>query len=430
MKLPFSKSLLLFGVALFVVGVAAGSFAVYRYQVHERSTTADMKAQSPAEQAGGKASAPVQPMASMPGMGGPKDTPNAPATSSQSMPPGSVSLNPDQQQMIDVRYTEVRRADMKRTLRTVGVVQMDEEKIARVHVKVAGWIDKVFLDYVGKLVTKGQPLFTLYSPDLVATEQEYLIARKGQEYLSKAPYADAVSGSDSLLLATRDRLRLWDVTDAQISKLEESNKAERTMTLYSPINGFVVTRNAYQQSYVTPETNLYEISDLSTVWVSVDIYEYEAPFVHIGQAASMQLSYFPGKNYTGRVAYVYPMLDPKTRTIKVRIEFPNPRYTLKPDMYADVQLTIDYGMQLVVPSEAVLNSGTKQVVFVAKPEGYFEPREIKVGDQYDGQYAVLAGLKQGEKIVASGNFLIDSESRLGDAMQGMAGMSGTPAPKK
>ncbi len=329
MKLPFSKSLLLFGVGLFVVGVAAGSFAVYRYQVHERSTNADMKAQSPAGQVVAKASVPVQPMSSMPGMGGSNSTPNAPATSSQSMPPGSVSLNPDQQQMIDVRYTEVRRADMKRTLRTVGVVQMDEEKIARVHVKVAGWIDKVYLDYVGKLVTKGQPLFTLYSPDLVATEQEYLIARRGQEYLSNAPYADAVSGSDSLLRATRDRLKLWDVTDAQISKLEESSKAERTMTLYSPISGFVVTRNAYQQSYVTPETNLYEISDLSTVWVSVDIYEYEAPFVHIGQAASMQLSYFPGKNYTGHVAYVYPMLDPKTRTIKVRIEFPNPRYTLK-----------------------------------------------------------------------------------------------------
>lgn len=320
--------------------------------------------------------------------------------------------------------------DMKRTLRTVGVVQMDEEKIARVHVKVAGWIDKVYLDYVGKLVTKGQPLFTLYSPDLVSTEQEYLIARKGQEYLSKAPYADVVSGSDSLLRATRDRLQLWDVTDAQIGKLEETGKAERTMTLYSPINGFVVTRNAYQQAYVTPETDLYEISDLSTVWVSVDIYEYEAPFVHIGQAASMQLSYFPGKTYRGRVAYVYPMLDAKTRTIKVRLEFSNPQYTLKPDMYADVQLTIDYGMQLVVPSEAVLNSGTKQVVYIAKPGGYFEPREIKVGDQFNGQYAVLAGLTPGEKIVASGNFLIDSESRLGDAMQGMSGMSGGPAPKK
>jgi membrane fusion protein, copper/silver efflux system len=191
-----------------------------------------------------------------------------------------------------------------------------------------------------------------------------------------------------------------------------------------------MSRKAYEQSYVTPETDLYEIADLSTIWVYVDIYEYEAPFVHIGQSASMQLSYFPGKTYRGRVAYVYPTLDPKTRTIKVRLAFPNSNYALKPDMYADVQLTIDYGAQIVVPSEAVLNSGTSQVVFVAKPGGYFEPREIKVGDQFDGQYAVLAGLKAGEKIVASGNFLIDSESRLGSAMQGMAGMSGTTAGKK
>ncbi len=434
MKLPFSKSILFSGVALFVAGVAAGSLVLYRFQVHERSIHADAKVQSPAGQAGAKASSSDAAMGAMPGMSASKSTSpasqNTDATPDQSMAPGSVSLTPDQQQMIDVRYTEVRRMDMKRTLRTVGVVQMDEEKIARVHVKVAGWIDKVYLDYVGKLVTKGQPLFTLYSPDMVSTEQEYLIARKGQEYLSKAPYADVVSGSDSLLRATRDRLQLWDITDAQISKLEETGKVERTMTLYSPTSGFVVTRSAYQQTYVTPETDLYEISDLSTVWVSVDIYEYEAPFVHIGQAASMQLSYFPGKTYSGRVAYIYPMLDPKSRTIKVRMEFPNPKYTLKPDMYADVQLTIDYGTQIVVPSEAVLNSGTRQVVFIAKPGGYFEPRDIKVGDQFDGKYAVLAGLKVGEKIVASGNFLIDSESRLGDAMQGMSGMSATPPAKK
>jgi Cu(I)/Ag(I) efflux system membrane fusion protein len=306
-------------------------------------------------------------------------------------------------------------------------VQMDEENISRVHVKIAGWIDKVYLDYVGKLVEKDQPLFTLYSPDLVSTEQDYLIARKGQEYLSKAPNADAVLGANSLLRATRDRLQLWDVSDAQIHKLEETGKVERTTTLYSPIKGFVINRAAFAQSYVKPETDLYEIADLSTVWVSVDIYEYEAPYVHIGQSASMQLSYFPGKTYRGRVSYIYPTVDPKTRTIKVRLEFPNQHYELKPDMYADVELGINYGKQVVVPSEAVLNSGTRQVVFIAKPDGYFEPREIKVGDQFDGQYAVLAGLKPGEKIVASGNFLIDSESRLGAAMQSMAGMDMSPS---
>jgi Cu(I)/Ag(I) efflux system membrane fusion protein len=428
MTTPTGKSSFLLGFALFVLGIVTGSLVVYRYHIRERSSQLRANAAAPPQQPPPRGSAPL---ADMPGMSAPEntETENQPpaASSMQNMTPGTVMLNPASQQLIGVRYTEARRADMKRTLRTVGVVQMDEEKISRIHVKIAGWIDKVYLDYVGKLIRKGQPLFTVYSPDLVSTEQEYLIARKGQEYLSKAPYADAASGADSLLRATRDRLQLWDITDAQIRTLEETGKAERTMTLYSPINGFVMNRNAYEQAYVTPETDLYEISDLSTIWVYVDIYEYEAPYVHVGQPASMQLSYFPGKAYRGHVTYVYPTLDPKTRTIKVRLEFPNPNYELKPDMYADVQLAIDCGTQVVVPSEAVLNSGTRQIVFIAKTGGYFEPREIKVGDQFDGQYAVLAGLKPGEKIVASGNFLIDSESRLGAAMQGMAGM---PAGKK
>ena len=430
MKTRISKSSFLLGVALFVLGVVAGGTAILRYKSDERTSPTPMTSMSTPQMKPQTS----PPMTGMPGMSGSdhaaQDNQPAAAAPMQEMAPGTVMLTPASQQLIGVRYTEARRADMKRTLRTVGLVQMDEEKISRVHVKIAGWIDKVYLDYVGKLIRKGQPLFTLYSPDLVSTEQEYLIARKGQEYLSKAPYADAASGADSLLRATRDRLQLWDVTDAQIRSLEETGKAERTMTLYSPISGFVMNRNAYEQAYVTPETDLYDIADLSTIWVFVDIYEYEAPYVHIGQVASMQLSYSPGKSYRGHVTYVYPTLDPKTRTVKVRLEFPNPDYQLKPDMYADVQLAIDYGSQILVPSEAVLNSGTRQVVFIAKPGGYFEPREIKVGDQFDGQYAVLAGLKPGEKIVASGNFLIDSESRLGSAMQGMAGMPGTSADKK
>lgn len=453
MKRQISKGSLLLGAALFVIGTAAGGLVLYGYQSHERSALVHASAPEPPQQPPQKAAAPMAdmpgmpgpvpqepkpqepaPVAGMPGMGAPENAAQegqtVPATSTQNTVPGTVMLNPASQQVIGVRYTEARRTDMKRTLRSVGIVQMDDEKISRVHVKFAGWIEKVYLDYVGKLIKKGQPLFTLYSPDLVSAQQEYLIARKGQEYLSKAPYSDVASGADSLLRATRDRLQLLDITDEQISALEETGKAQRTMTVHSPINGFVMNRNAFEQAYVTPETELYEIADLSTIWVYVDIYEYEAPYIHIGQPASMQLSYFPGKNYSGRVTYVYPTLDPKTRTIKVRLEFPNPKYELKPEMYADVQLAINYGMQVVVPSEAVLNSGTGQVVFIAKPGGYFEPREIKVGDQFDGQYVVLAGLKPGEKIVASGNFLIDSESRLGSAMQGMAGMQAKPSEKK
>jgi RND family efflux transporter MFP subunit len=337
----------------------------------------------------------------------------------QKMPAGSVMLDTATQQKFNVTYTKVRRARMVRTIQTVGLLHADEETIARVHVKVAGWIQKVFLSYVGQQIKKGQPLFTLYSPDLVSTEQEYLIALKGQKYLSKTPYTDVSSEANSLLAATRDRLRLWDVSDAQIEHLAATGKVKRTMTMYSPISGFVMTRNAYEQTYVSPQTDLYEIANLSKIWVYADIFEYEAPYVHVGQPAQMQLSYSPGKTYYGRVKYVYPTVDPKTRTIKVRLEFPNPGYELKPNMYANVKLKVNYGVQTLVPSESVLNSGNRQVVFVVKPDGYFEPREIKIGDQFDGEVQVLAGLKPGEKVVKSGNFLIDSESRLGAAMQQM-----------
>ncbi|MEQ1472266.1 MAG: efflux RND transporter periplasmic adaptor subunit [Candidatus Acidiferrum sp.] len=369
-------------------------------------------------------------MADMKGMDAPKKSqPPDQNSSTQKMAPGTVMLSSDSQQLIGIRYTEVRRERMERTIRAVGIVQMDDEKISRVHVKTPGWIQKVYLNYVGKLVRKGQPLFTIYSPDLVSTEQEYLIALKGQEYLSQAPNSDAISGAASLLRATRERLRLWDISDAQVQQLEKTGKVEQYMTLYSPTTGFVMTRNAYEQSYVAPETELYNIADLSTIWVLVDIYQSEAPFVHLGQAGNMQLSFLPGKEFHGRVDYIYPTLDATTRTIKVRLVFPNPGFELKPSMYADVELKIDYGMQTLVPSEAVLNSGTRQVVFIPMPGGYFEPREIKVGAEFDGQYAVLAGLKPGEKIVASGNYLIDSESNLGTAKQGMSGMAGmSPKP--
>jgi membrane fusion protein, copper/silver efflux system len=349
----------------------------------------------------------------------------------QKMPAGTVMLDTATQQKFNVTYTKVRRAHMVRTIQTVGVLHMDEEKIAKVHVKVAGWIQKVFLSYAGQEIKKGQPLFTLYSPDLVSTEQEYLIALRGQRYLSKTPYTDISSESNSLLAATRDRLRLWDVSNAQIQHLAATGKVSRTTTLYSPISGFVMKRNVYEQTYVTPQTDLYEIANLSKIWVYADIFEYEAPYVHVGQPAQMQLSYDPGKTYYGKVSYVYPMLDPKTRTIRVRLEFPNPGYQLKPNMYANVKLKIDYGVQTLVPSESVLNSGNRQVVFVVKPDGYFEPREIKIGDQFNGEVQVLAGLKPGEKVVKSGNFLIDSESRLGAAMQQMmASMPGMKMSKK
>jgi Cu(I)/Ag(I) efflux system membrane fusion protein len=338
----------------------------------------------------------------------------------KNMAPGTVMLTPEKQQLIGVRTTEVRRQRLDRTLRTSGRIEADETKIARIHVKIDGWVEKVYVDYEGKLVKKGQPLFTIYSPELVSTQQEYLIARRGESYLSKSPYREAAEGAETLLRAARERLRLWDISDDQIKKLEETGQVSRTMTLYSPINGFVMHRNLYEQTRITPETELYEIADLSIIWVYADIYEYEIPYVHLGQAATMTLSYYPERTYAGHVSYVYPTVDPKTRTAKVRLEFPNPNFDLKPDMYADVQLTIDYGVQTLVPGEAVLDSGLRQMVFVAKPGGYFEPRQVKVGPRLDDQYVILSGLKPGETIVSSGTFLIDSESRLSSATGGMS----------
>jgi len=202
--------------------------------------------------------------------------------------------------------------------------------------------------------------------------------------------------------------------------VQREGLVKRALTIYSPVSGIVTERAAYHHGrYVNPEMDLYTIIDLATVWVQAEIYEFELPYVQVGQSATMRLSYFPGKTHAGKVSFIYPMLDPKTRTAKVRLEFPNPAFELKPDMFAEVELKIDYGIHVVVPQEAVLDSGTQQVVFIAHPDGYFEPREIRMGARVDDRITVLAGLRPGETIVTSGNFLIDSESRLKSAMEGM-----------
>jgi multidrug efflux pump subunit AcrA (membrane-fusion protein) len=339
--------------------------------------------------------------------------------SSEQMPSGTVTITPEKQQLIGVRTDTVARQALHRTVRTTAQLTADETKIAHVHVKVNGYVDKVYVDYVGQLIKKGQPLFTLYSPDLVATQEEYLISKRGEKYLGNTPYREVSEGANSLLKASRDRLKLWDISDEQIKKLDETGEVSKTMTFYSPITGFVTDRKAYPQTSVTPDTELYTVSDLSTIWANADIYEYEVPYVHVGQRATMQLSYYPGRTWTGLVSYIYPTVDPQSRTVKVRIDFPNPNFELKPQMFADVQLDINYGNKLVVPKEAVLDSGTEQTVFVAHEGGVFEPRRITTGPQMDGQVVVLSGLKPGETIVTSGNFLIDSESQLKSAVGGM-----------
>lgn len=332
---------------------------------------------------------------------------------------GMIKIDPAKQQLIGVRTGTVERQDLTRTVRTTGQLTADETRLAHIHLKVAGWIENVYVDFVGQLIKKGQPLFTLYSPDLVSTQEEYLIAKRGEKSLGASPFPDVAQGSQSLLRSSRERLKLWDISDEQIKSLDATGKVSRTMTFYSPIDGFVMDRKAFPQTSTTPDMELYTVADLSTIWVNADVYEYEVPYVKVGQRAEMQLSYYPGKAYAGRVSYIYPTVDPVARTVKVRLEFSNPNFDLKPQMFADVQLKINYGTQVVIPQEALLDSGNSQYVFVVHEGGRFEPRMVQIGVKLDGKVAVLSGLKPGEEIVTSGNFLIDSESRLESAMGDM-----------
>ena len=335
------------------------------------------------------------------------------------MPLGTVIIKADKQVLAGVRTTLVERKPLVREIHTTAQILADETKIAHIHVKVAGFIDRIYVDFVGQLVKKGQPLFTLYSPDLVSTEEEYLIAKRGDASLGSSPFVEVSDGAKSLLNSPRERLKLWDISDEQIKTLDETGKVAKYLTFYSPITGFVIDRKAFPQTSVTTDTELYTVSDLSSVWAEAQIYEYEVPYVHLGQMMSLTLSYYPGKTYTGTISYIYPTVDSQTRTVKVRVQIPNPGFMLKPQMFADALLRVDYGTKVVVPQEAVLDSGTEQVVYVVHDGGVFEPRKVTLGPVIDGNYAVLTGLKGGETVVTSGNFLVDSETRLKTSMGGM-----------
>ncbi|MBI3001986.1 MAG: efflux RND transporter periplasmic adaptor subunit [Deltaproteobacteria bacterium] len=293
-----------------------------------------------------------------------------------------MNVSPERQQLVGIRTATAEIRPLVKKVRTVGIVTYDETKVAQVFTKVEGWIDKLFVNYTGKLVQKSQPLFTLYSPDLVSTQEEYLLALQAKDALASSSLQEIRLGSASLLEATRRRLSLWDISDEQIEELQKSGEPRKTLTIFSPLNGFVIKKEAFQGMKVMPDKELYTIADLSTVWVNADIYEFELPYVRVGQKAAISLSYFPGHSFTGRVSWISP------------------------------------------PDEAVLDSGLRKVVFLDKGEGRFEPREIKLGSKFDAYYEVLSGLSPGERILASASFLLDSESRLKEAMGAMAGMPG------
>lgn len=340
------------------------------------------------------------------------------------MSSGGINVSPEKQQLVGIRTATAEVRPLIKKIRTVGIVTYDETRVAQVFSKIDGWVEKLFVDYTGKLVQRGQPLFTFYSPELVSTQEEYLLALHAKQTLGSSSLKEISTGADSLLESAHRRLALWDISQDQIDDLRTSGKPKKSLTLFSPISGFVIKKDVLQGMRVMPDKELYTIADLSTVWVNADIYEFELGHIRIGQKATITLSYFPGWTFTGKVSWISPVLDEKTRTTKVRLEFPNADFALKPEMYTNVEIGIDAGKKLAVPDEAVLDSGLRKVVFLDKGDGRFAPAEVKVGAKYDNYYEILAGLSPGEKILASAAFLLDSESRLHEAMGAMAGMPG------
>jgi membrane fusion protein, copper/silver efflux system len=326
----------------------------------------------------------------------------------------TISIDPVTMQNMGIRTTEVTRGPLQRTVRTVGVIGYDETMIAEVTTKYKGWIEKLYVDATGKQVHRGEPLFEIYSPELYSAQMEYVLAL-GDSSLPDKP------GRNGLLGSARQKLKFFDISDAQIDELEKTREPKKTLRVGAPIDGFVTEKTVVEGMMAEPGMKLYRLADLGIVWVYAQVYEQDLPYIRLGQEASVSLSYMPGRKFRGRVTYVYPNVDEKTRTVRVRMEFHNPGYFLKPGMFAAVQVSAQLDADaLLVPDSAVLRSGEKDTVFVALEGGKFEPRTVTIGPRAEGdRYQVLSGLNEGERVVTSGQFMLDSESQLREAIQKM-----------
>jgi Cu(I)/Ag(I) efflux system membrane fusion protein len=328
-------------------------------------------------------------------------------------PMPTVVLSPDKVQLIGVRTAAASYHVVDRQIRTVGKVEPAETRLAFVNTKISGWVKKLYIDFTGQNVVKGQPLLSIYSPDLVTAQEEYLLALRSKPAApAKEGFEDITASQQSLIVSSKRRLLLWDITEEQIAELEKSGKPKTDITLQAPLDGIVLEKMVLEGTYITPGMNLYKIADLSNVWIMADIYEYEAPLVKEGQEARVSLAYEPGESFTAAVIYIYPVLDPTTRTIKVRLAAKNPHLKLKPEMFANVEITASSGERLAIPTEAVLDSGPRKIVYVEKKPGVYEMREVTLGLRGENYVEVLKGIRKGERVVTSGNFLIDSESQL------------------
>ena len=324
----------------------------------------------------------------------------------------TFSVSPERQQLIGVKTEPVMVRTLDKKIRTVGMVTLDESRIYNVQTKFSGWIDRVYVDYKWQHVNIGQPLFSIYSPELVTAQEEYLLALKSKNILGDSKFADISSGANSLLKASRRRLELLDVSASQINELERTQEVKTNLTVYSPVKGHVAQKNAFENMHVEPNILLYKIADHTIAWVQVDIYENEISMIKLGQKAKMTLASFPGEVFEGEVTFIWPHINSESRTVKARLEFPNPDLRLLPEMYADVTLDIPMGEKLTIPNSAVLRTGKKDIVFVDKGNGNIEIRRVELGQKAGGYYEVLRGLKKGERVVSRANFLIDAESKV------------------
>jgi membrane fusion protein, copper/silver efflux system len=371
-----------------------------------------------------------QPSGSMPGMPGmPAEKPSSAQAKPAEVPPKqeeppTIEISPEKQQLIGVKVTTASVQPLKKIIRTVGLIDYDQRQQTAINTKIEGWIEKLYINSTGMYVRKGQQLADIYSPELWATQQEFINVVRwakrsrsreeagAQKETSTSFGAMIAKDAEALVDASRQRLKLWDISDEQIKKIEDSEKPIRTLTVYSPVSGYVLQKTALQGMKIMAGEKLFDVADLSQVWIMADIYEYELPLLKTGDMATIQLSYFPGRQFSSRIDYIYPTLSGETRTAKARFVIPNPGGQLKPQMFTNVEIQINLGQKLAVPEDAVIDTGLRQIAYIDRGDGNFEPKEVRIGIRAEKMVEVTAGLRPGDKVASSANFLIDSEAKL------------------
>jgi membrane fusion protein, copper/silver efflux system len=344
----------------------------------------------------------------------------------EGMPPqgyAEVKIDPERIQLFGVRTEKVISRELDKSIRAVGIVVSDERRVANIQTKFSGWIVDLYVNFTNQSVNQGEPLFSVYSPALLATQEEYIIAKKGMRNQLKGTFAEEYSRTNQKLLeSVKQRLELWDIPQEEIERLDRQAIPMKTLTIRSPINGIVLQKNAFVGMNVEPGMNIFTVADLSHVWVLADIFEQDIASIRIGQQATLTMNAFPGKTFEGKVDFINYVLDQTTRTTKVRFDFSNREMLLKPGMYGVIELTIPIGFVLALPEAAVIDTGTKKIVFIERAPGFYRPIEIQLGAKGGGYYQVLKGLNENDLVVTSSQFLMDSESRIQASGGGMQGM--------